>query len=76
MLILDIIPVNLDGEGELFEALELEVYFAASGREIASSYQSALYSGQPSYIVMMDLMFRRGIGNAHTLQQLRESIPS
>lgn len=61
---------------EMLEFLEYEVVSAEDGEEALELYQSAMKSGSPIEVVILDLVVPTGMGGKECIQKLQEMDPN
>lgn len=76
VLIMDDEPTVLDVAGALLDALGHTAAFAADGNEAIERYRTAMRSGKPYDLVILDLTVRGGMGGAETIKELRTMDPA
>jgi nitrogen-specific signal transduction histidine kinase/CheY-like chemotaxis protein len=62
--------------GEMLEFLEYEAVSAEDGEEALDLYQSAMKSGNPVEVVILDLVVPTGMGGKECIQKLQEIDPN
>ena len=75
VLVMDDEDIILDIAGEMIKIFGHEVEFAKNGEAALEKYQSAMESGKPFDIVILDLTIRGGMGGAETIERLRAIDP-
>jgi PAS domain S-box-containing protein len=76
ILIMDDEEVVRDSVGAMLGTLGQEVEYAADGAAAVQCYRTALASGSPFDVVILDATVRGGMGGEEALRRLREIDPS